>query len=153
MTPLAHIAGIPVQESLPFLVPVLGLAYWVRREDRKRRRSLARIAESGTWLDQGTVDEILASWAASGHVGLSREHVPLLSPPGVEGVSTAQLAARTHSNPGAVEPLLDQLAALGYLDLDEAEGRDRRAWLTSEGYSLLHAAEDVILAGTREPAE
>jgi len=153
---IAHIGNLPVEETLPFLVPVIALAFWARREDRKRRAALVRVAEAGTWLDEATVDRIVAAWAKAGHGELAREHVPLLSPPALEGASVAQLAARTHSNPATVEPLLDDLADLGYVEFDGADGRDRGAWLTAEGYTVLHLAEDGILASAGEhtrPAE
>ncbi len=149
---IAHLGKLPVEETLPFLVPVILLAFWARREDRKRRSALTRVADAGTWLDQGTVERIVAGWAKAGHEELSDQHVPLLSPPALEGASVAQLAARTHSNPAGVEPLLDDLADLGYLEFDDAEGRDRCAWLTAEGYAVLHIAEDGILASAGEAA-
>jgi hypothetical protein len=149
---IAHLGKLPVEETLPFLVPVVVLALWARREDRKRRAALVRVADAGTRLDEAVVGRIVAAWAKAGHGELSREHVALLSPPALEGASTAQLAARTHSNSAAVEPLLDDLADLGYVDFDDAEGRDRGAWLTADGYAVLHVAEDAILAAQDEDA-
>jgi len=144
---IAHLGNLPVEETLPFVVPVVVLAFWARREDRKRRAALARVADAGTWLDEATVERIVAAWAKAGYGELTREHVPLLSPPALDGASIAQLAARTHSNSAAVEPLLDDLAECGYVDFDGRDGRDRGAWLTAEGYAVLHIAEDGILAG------
>ena len=149
---IAHLGKLPVEETLPFLVPVIVLAFWARREDRKRRAALVRVADAGTWLDEATVERIVAAWAKAGHRELSSEHVPLLSPPALEGASVAQLAARTHSNSAAVEPLLDDLADLGYIDFDDADRRERGAWLTAEGYAALHIAEDGILAADRAPS-
>ena len=51
-----------------------------------------------------------------------------------------------------VERQLEDLADLGYVELDEAEGTDApRAALTAEGYDLLRITEDVLLA-TSAPA-
>ena len=150
---IAHLGKLPVEETLPFLVPVILLAFWARREDRKRRAALVRVADAGTRLDQATVERIVAAWAKAGHRELSSQHVPLLSPPALEGASVAQLAARTHSNPAVVEPLLDDLADLGYVEFDDAEGRDRGAWLTADGYSVMHIVEDGILASAGAAAK
>jgi hypothetical protein len=48
--------------------------------------------------------------------------------------------------------LLEDLQELGYLDLEEREGRAaelppaRRAWLTAEGYDLVSVTENALLA-------
>ena len=45
-----------------------------------------------------------------------------------------------------VEPLLDELEELGYLERD---GGDGTLWLTIEGYDLMNDAESVLLEHSR----
>jgi hypothetical protein len=146
---VAHIGKVPVEEWLPFLVPVLILYLYGRRESRRRRRALGRLPELGASPQDAIVAEVLSRWAASGHRELSREHVPLFYPPGPDGASLAETAARVHAPTGAVERLLLDLAELGYVELEELEAGGARVWLTATGYQLLHGAEDTLLAGRR----
>jgi hypothetical protein len=154
MALLAHIGNIPVEEWLPFTVPVFGLYFYGRYQDRKRRAALRSLpGADGEPPDAATVERVLAGWKRAGHEELSDEHVPLFYPPGPDGASPAELAARVDSEVPAVEGLLDDLAELGYLDRDEDGEGGRRVWLTAEGYQLAHAAEDVLLAGHGQGAE
>jgi hypothetical protein len=52
-----------------------------------------------------------------------------------------------------VQGLLEELADLGYVEFDGREGvADRRVWLTIQGYDLVKAAEDELLAATQGAA-
>jgi hypothetical protein len=146
-TLIAHIGKVPVEEWLPFLVPVVLLYLYGRRESRRRRQALQRLPEVSVSPEDPLVEQVLARWANSGHRELSWEHVPLFFPPGLEGASVEETAARVHVAPEQVERLLLDLAELGYLELDGSAGDDRCAWLTADGYQLAHGAEDVLLAG------
>ena len=144
---VAHIGKVPVEEWLPFLVPVLLLYLYGRRESRKRRRALRRLPDVNVSPQDPVVERVLSRWSDAGQRELSREHVPLFFPPGLEGASIAETAERLKADPKAVERLLLDLAELGYVELDDSGGEERRVWLTADGYQLLHAAEDTLLAG------
>ncbi len=146
---VAHIGKVPVEEWLPFLVPVLLLYLYGRRESRRRRQALRRLPDVSSSPDDPLREQVLSRWAAAGHRELSREHVALFLPPGLEGASIAETAARLDASPDAVERLLGDLVELGYAELDDSGGGDRRVWLTADGYQLVHAAEDTLLAGRR----
>ena len=146
---VAHIGKVPVEEWLPFLVPVLLLYLYGRRESRRRRRALQRLPDVSVSVDDPLTEQVLARWAGAGHGELSHEHVPLFLPPGIEGASIAETAARLDASPESVARLLLDLAELGYVELDDSGGEDRRAWLTADGYQLAHAAEDTLLAARR----
>jgi hypothetical protein len=149
---IAHIGNIPVEEWLPFLVPVLALYLFGRHRNRQRRQALAQLPEAGEALDDGTVDLVLARWTEANHQDLSPAHVPLMYPPGPDGLNASQLAERIRAEPAVVERLLDDLADLGYLDLGEANAHDGpRAWLTFEGYELFYKTEDALLSRSADP--
>jgi hypothetical protein len=146
---IAHIGNIPVEEWLPFLVPVLGLYLYGRRQQRRRREAVARLPDVGEGLDGATVRRVLDRWSATDHKEVSPEHVPLLYPPGPDGMTAADLAARLHSDTSAVVRQLEDLADLGYLELEAPESLDEpRALLTPEGYDLLNITEEVLLAAS-----
>jgi hypothetical protein len=42
---LAHIGDIPVEEWLPFLVPIIGLYVWGRRRERRGREKVRRLPD------------------------------------------------------------------------------------------------------------
>jgi hypothetical protein len=147
MAVLGHIGNIPIEEWLPFTVPVFGLYFYGRHQDRKRTAALRRVSgAAGGAPDAATLERVLAAWSRGGHEELTREHVALFYPPGPDGASPAELGDRVHRDPADVERLLADLAELGYLDRDEGKQGERRVWLTAEGYQLAHAAEDVLLA-------
>jgi hypothetical protein len=150
---LAHIGNIPVEEYLPFFVPVVALFYFGRRSERRRRTRVQRILASTEPLDAKTTSAVVAEWAAADHRELSPEHVPLLYPPGPDGLTAAELAERVHSDTAVVERLLDDLTELGYIELeaDNASGAPR-AWLTPEGADLANLTEDALLAAVSPPA-
>jgi len=155
---IAHIGNVPVEEWLPFLVPVVALYIYGRRKDRHRREEVRRVLDAGEPLDDSTVSALLAQWSASDHREVSREHLPLLYPPGPDGVTAAELADRIHRDPDTVRRLLDDLAELGYVELADEKGLDEpRAWLTAEGADFVNMTEDALLAasaqkGSSEPA-
>jgi len=151
---LAHIGKIPVEEWLPFVVPVVALYVYVRRRERRRRDAIGRLPDAGDPLGDETVHQVEAAWSAASHTDVSREHLPLLYPPGPDGMSAGELAARLHADPAAVERLLEELEELDYLELEERQGFDgRRAWLTFKGYELVDATETALLAALPGPAD
>jgi DNA-binding MarR family transcriptional regulator len=152
MSPFAHIGNIPVEEWLPFLVPIIGLYIYGRRKDRSRRAAVSRLPDAGERLDERTVEQILAGLSKAKHGGVSAAHLPLLYPPGPDGFSAAELAERTDSDPAAVERLLEDLEDREYLDVDGGERpEDRRVWLTFKGYELVDATEVALLAAAERP--
>ena len=155
MSVIAHIGNVPVEEWLPFLVPVVALFIYGRRQERRRREAVGRLRDAGEPLDSSTIDAVLAEWSASEHKEVSREHLPLLYPPGPDGVTAAELANRIHRDRSGVRRLLEDLAELGYIDLDDEQGVDEpRAWLTATGVDLVAMTEDTLLAsGVRDAGE
>jgi DNA-binding MarR family transcriptional regulator len=144
---IAHIGNIPIEEWLPFVVPFVLLYVYVRRKERRRRRDVGRLPAPGDVLDERTVEVVEAEWSRSKHGELSREHLPLLYPPGPDGMSPTELAARIHRDTATVEQLLEQLEDLEYLELDEPPGpEERRVWLTFKGHELVDATESALLA-------
>lgn len=141
---LAHIGNIPVEEWVPFVVPVLLLYLWGRRSTRKRHAALQQISEQRGRPSEATAHRVLKSWRDGGHEQLGPEYVELFYPPGLDGTNGPDLAARMHTDKIRVDDMLETLADLGYVDLEE-EGDDRRAWLTSDGYVLAQAMEDAVL--------
>jgi len=144
---IAHIGNIPVEEWLPFVVPVLALYLYGRHKNRRRRDAIQRLPDASKPLEEGTVELVLARWAKAKHKDLSPAYLPLLYPPGPDGMNAGELAERIHVDPATVERLLEELEDLGYLDLDERDERDGpRVSLTFEGYDLLYETEAALLA-------
>lgn len=52
MAVIAHIGNIPVEEWLPFVVPVVALYLYGRRKDRHRRNEVERLPEAGELLER-----------------------------------------------------------------------------------------------------
>jgi len=146
MPVFAHIGNIPVEEWLPFVVPVVALYIYGRRRERRRREAVGRLPDPGEPLDGDTVERVVAEWSAAKHSDVSPEHLPLLYPPGPDGMTAAELANRVHSDAATVERLLEQLEDLEYLELEDCEGPDGpRALLTFRGYELVDATETALL--------
>ena len=144
---IAHIGNIPVEEWLPFLVPVFALYMYGRRRERRRREAVQRLAEPAKALDAATVGVVTSLWAKAGRIGLGPAHVSLLYPPGPDGMSAAELAERAHRERGAVARLLEELEDLGYVELETRKGEaEPRAWLTVEGYTLQYETEAVLIS-------
>jgi hypothetical protein len=151
----AHIGNVPVEEWLPFLFPVLALYLYGRHWTRRRRQALNRLPPASQPLDEHTTGLVISEWAKADHTQVSREHLPLLYPPGPDGATTAELARNVRSDAMTVERLLEDLQELGYVDLEPRETGPadapgtRRAWLTAEGYDLVNVTERALLATAR----
>jgi len=143
---IAHIGNVPVEEWLPFLVPVVLLYLYGRRQSRSRRRAVARLPGPAAPLDEQTVARVLSRWAAAGHEQIAREQLPVLYPPGPDGSTASEIAAHTGIDAFSVSRRLDELAELGYLETDDQlDGEERRVWLTVEGLDLAKITEEVLL--------
>jgi hypothetical protein len=154
---IAHIGNIPVEEWLPFIVPVLLLYLYGRGHSRRRRRAVARLPGPRAPLDEQTVERVLARWAAAGHEQITREQLPLLYPPGPDGATASEVAVQSGIDASGVRRRLDELADLGYLETeDQPEGEESRVWLTIEGFDVAKITEEVLLesldAGTPPPS-
>ena len=147
---IAHIGKVPVEEWLPFLVPIVALYVYGRHKYGRRRVALEHLPDARALLDENIVARVRERWSAAGHKELSAELVPLLYPPGPDGLTAAELADRHQGHPAAVERLLEELQELGYLDLDEDSAGERRAWLTIEGHALLELTEGELLAAAAQ---
>jgi hypothetical protein len=143
---LAHIGNVPVEEWLPFLVPIIALYLYGRRRERRRRAAVSGLPEPSDALDEGTIAAVLTGWRTAGYEGLGSEHLALLYPPGPDGMSVEELVQRTHRDTVTVERLLDEMEELEYVELDLPHGAEgRRAWLTLSGHGLVDATEDALL--------
>jgi hypothetical protein len=143
---IAHIGNVPIEEWLPFLVPIVALFIYGRRRERRRHREVGRLPHPGAALDERTVKLVEDEWARGKHDGVSREHLPLLYPPGPDGMSAVELAGRAHADPAAVERLLEELRELDYLEIERGEGStEPRVWLTFRGYELVDSTEFALL--------
>ncbi|HEV2981530.1 MAG TPA: MarR family transcriptional regulator [Solirubrobacteraceae bacterium] len=154
MVVLAHIGGVPVEEWLPFVVPVVALYLYGRHRERRRKEQMGRLADPRAAHAPRTVQRVQASWMAAGHDKLAGEDVPILYPPGPDGMTAAELAERTGSPPAAVSAALERLEQLGYLELQHAGDREEAtAWLTTEGYDAMLVTENALLRGAGAAAE
>ncbi len=144
---IAHIGNIPVEEWVPFVAPVVAVYIFVRRKERRRREAVGRLPDASQALDPVTVDRVLAGWSEAKHSDVSSEHLPLLYPPGPDGMSAAELAARVHADSDLVDQLLEELEELEYLQLEDREGSGGpRVSLTFKGYELVDATETALLS-------
>jgi hypothetical protein len=152
MDPVAHIGNIPVEEWLPFVVPIVALYLYVRRKERLRRAAVGRLPDASERLDERTIAHVIADLCKAHHDKVSPEHLPLLYPPGPDGFNAAELADRANAEPGAVKGLLEELEDLEYLDLDADDGLENpRVSLTFKGYELVDATEVALLDALRRP--
>lgn len=144
---IAHIGNIPVEEWLPFLAPVVVLYLFIRRQEHRRRRRVKQLLATARPLDERTTGAVLAEWTAGDHAEVAPEHIPLLYPPGPDGTTVAELATRVHRDTATVQRQLEDLAELGYVEIDDTGDADsRRSWLTAEGCNLVNLTEDALLA-------
>jgi hypothetical protein len=151
LVPLAHIAGIPVQEWSPFIVPLVALYFFGRHRERRRRGEVAQIPERSEALDPAVVEQIVAGWKEARYEEVTPAHLPLLYPPGPDGLSVAELVRRTTCDEPTVQALLEQLERAEYLDLfPAAEPGEMQASLTLRGYGLVDQTEDSLLAALRK---
>ncbi len=147
---IAHIGKIPVQESLPFLVPIVALIVSIWRKERRRNSELELLPDAGELLDERTVELVRARWAQNRHGELSASCLPVLYPPGPDDMTIAQLATRAKSDTGTVQRLLEELEELGYVELDGHDDADQAVSLTVEGYDLVNVTEAALLDVARE---
>ncbi len=150
MPVIAHIGNIPVEEWLPFVAPVVALVLYGRYRDRRRRAAVQRLPDARELLDAPTVERVLARWAAKRHADAGARHLPVLYPPGPDGLTAAALAERAHCETSAIAPLLSELEDFGYLELDGEDGPAQRVFLTIEGHDLVNITEETLLAAARE---
>jgi DNA-binding transcriptional ArsR family regulator len=149
---LAHIGNIPVEEWLPFLVPVIALYLFGRRRERRRRAEVEQLPPVEQLLDAPTAERVVATLRAARHGDAAAKYLPLLYPPGPDGMTVAELAAHAHVGPERVERLLDELEELGYVELEGDAGTGQRVGLTLEGYGLVSATEAALVSIARERA-
>lgn len=148
---IAHIGNIPVEEWAPFLVPLAALYLYGRHRNRRHREAIQRLPDASA-LDAATTGHVLARWAKANHTNLAPEYLPLLYPPGPEGMTAGELAKRIQSDPATVERQLEALEDLGYLELKRRDDSDAaRAWLTIKGYDLLDETETALLSEGSQP--
>jgi len=150
MPVIAHIGNIPVEEWLPFVAPVVVLYLYGRHQDRRRRAAVKRLPDARDLLDQPTTDRVLDRWAAKRHTDAHARHLPLLYPPGPDGMTTAALAERAQSDTPTTTQLLTELEDAGYLELDGDPGSTQKILLTIEGHDLVNLTEQTILAAAHE---
>jgi hypothetical protein len=150
----AHIGGVPVEEWLPFVAPVVALYLYGRHRERRRRAAMGQLADQPDALSPETVRGVQSGWLAAGHDQLAGEHLPILYPPGPDGMTAADLAERTGREAADVAALLEGLERLGYLQLqDGGEHEGARAWLTSDGYDAMLVTENALLRSAAAAAE
>jgi DNA-binding transcriptional ArsR family regulator len=143
---IAHIGNVPVEEWLPFLVPVIALYVYGRHRDRRRTGAVESLPQPAQALDAAATQRVLAEWRSAGHDGPAAEHVALFYPPGPEEMTAAQLALRLGAEAPDVQRLLDSLEELGYVELEAGpDAGQRRVWLTLSGYDLLLVTETTLL--------
>jgi hypothetical protein len=147
---LAHIGNIPVEEWLPFVVPLVALYLYGRRMQRRRRAAVAKLPGPGSPLDEATVARVLDAWSEK-HTDVSREYLPLLYPPGPDGLTARELAQKVHAAADMVARQLQELEDRDYVELEDSEApaAERRAWLTFRGYELVEATERALLDARR----
>jgi len=144
MLVIAHIGKIPVEEYAGFIVPVIALYAYGRSWSRRHGRKLARLPAPAQALDEPTVEFVLVRWAEAKHGELGRELVPLMYPPGPDGVTASELAERIGADRLSVARWLQELAELGYVEYDPDEDEQVLS-LTAEGIHLLNITEDALL--------
>jgi hypothetical protein len=145
----AHIGNIPVEEWLPFLVPIIALYLFGRRRERRRRAEVARLPPAEQLLDRPTAERVVEALQAGRYKDADTKYLPLLYPPGPDGMTVAELAGHARIQPGRVEGLLDELEELGYIELEGDAGAGQRVSLTIEGYDLVDATEAALLDAAR----
>jgi hypothetical protein len=146
---LAHIGNIPIEEWAPFVVPVLALYLYGRRKDRRHRKAVQRLPDASEALDERTITLVEDRWTNANHRDLSRAHLPLLYPPGPDGLTAHELARRTHADAANVERLLLELEDLGYLNIDDTNDSDQpRVWLTLKGHDVFYETETALLSAS-----
>jgi hypothetical protein len=146
----AHIGNIPVEEWLPFLVPIITLYVVGRRRERRRRAEVARLPRAEQLLNPPTAQRVVETLHAARHENAETKFLPLLYPPGPDGMTVAELARQACVAPARVEELLDELEELGYVQLEGTPGTESRVGLTIEGYDLVDATAQALVSIARE---
>jgi DNA-binding MarR family transcriptional regulator len=84
--------------------------------------------------------------AQAGHHHLRPSHLALLKFPGPHGSRPTELAARVGLRKQALNPLLNDLEELGYLQRtsDDEDKRGRILWLTPRGMSLMRIMRETL---------
>ncbi len=152
---VAHIGKIPVEEYAGFVVPVIVLYAYGRAWSRRHRKKVARLPDPTEPLKEETVELVVSRWAAAKHGEVAREQLPLMYPPGPDGITAAELAERIGADLPSVTRRLEDLADLGYVEYD-SEDSEQRLWLTVEGIDLLNITEETLLGALEDvgaPAE
>lgn len=142
---IAHIGKIPVEEYAGFIVPVIALYAYGQAWSRRHRKKVAHLPDPAAPLDERTIEFVAARWAAAKHGEVGREQLPLMYPPGPDGITASELAERIGADPFSVTRRLEDLADLGYVEFDPGED-GQRFWLTVEGIDLLNITEEALLA-------
>ncbi|HEY2767275.1 MAG TPA: hypothetical protein VGI76_03415 [Solirubrobacteraceae bacterium] len=150
MPVIAHIGNIPVEEWLPFVAPVVVLCLYGYHRDRRRRAAVQQLPDARDLLDQPTIERVLALWVAKRHTDAQARHLPVLYPPGPDGMTTAALADRAHCDTPTITQLLTELEDSGYLELDGDPGPTQKILLTIEGHDLVNLTERTLLAAAQE---
>ncbi len=154
MNTIAHIGNVPIEEWLPFLVPIIGLYIYGRRRERRRRAAVGRLPAPGEPLSEDTLRYVEQEWRRASHEHVSRALLPLLYPPGPDGFSVGELAERIHIDRATVERQLEELEEQDYLTLElGSDPEDPRASLTFRGFELVDATEMAMLRALARPAE
>lgn len=94
--------------------------------------------------------------AAAGFDDLRRSHFDLFRFPGPDGVTPSALAAHLGLSKQALNPLLNELEAMGYLRRVAADPQDRRRRtlvLTARGLELVGAIREALEAFEAEVAQ
>ncbi len=146
---IAHIGNIPVEEYAGFWVPVVLLCVYGWNWNKRRRRAVARLPGPAEPLPEAIVAFVLAQWADAGHGDVAAEQLPLLHPPGPDGVSAPELATRVGADLASVTSRLEELAELGYVEFDY-EHPEQPIALTVEGIDLLNITEEALLTAHRD---
>jgi DNA-binding MarR family transcriptional regulator len=89
---------------------------------------------------------MLAGLHARGFADLSPAHLNVLQYPGPHRMRPSELAERTFMSKQALNYLLGQMEALGYLDRRVGDGdqRARRIHLTTRGHRVIRAIREVV---------
>ena len=131
-------------------MPLVVLYVYGRRRERRRRGEVAELPESSEGLDPTVIDQVVAGWRRASYDSVTPEHLPLLYPPGPDGLSVAELVERTDVEEGRVRGLLEQLERADYLDLyPEPESGGLQASLTLRGFGLVDQTEESLLQALR----
>lgn len=91
-------------------------------------------------------EAIITGLHEHGYTDLTPAHFPVLRYPGPQGRRPVDLAAEAGMTKQAMNYLLGQLEALGYLErrADPDDGRSRRVHLTARGEAIVEVIRDAV---------